>query len=64
MERVCGILPVMAEQWLICPACGKKKILRVRPDTVVRNLPVYCKRCRREVIVNIEPEPVAETSSA
>lgn len=37
--------------WLKCPACGKK-LLYFNEDTVVRNLPVYCKKCKRELLVS------------
>ena len=46
--------------WLICPVCNRKRIMRVLPATKVKNLPVYCKACHSETIVNIpsqEPEP-------
>lgn len=42
--------------WLICPACGQWKVLRILPNTEARNLPVYCKRCHQESIVNIPVE--------
>lgn len=38
----------------MCPACGKHKLLRLEPDTAAENLPVYCKRCGTESIVNIK----------
>ncbi len=41
------------EGWLLCTVC-KRRVLRLRPDTTAHNLPVYCKRCRRETIVNID----------
>lgn len=46
--------------WLICPVCNRQRIMRVLPTTKVKNLPVYCKVCHSETIVNIpsqEPEP-------
>lgn len=42
--------------WLICPACGQWKVLRLLPETEAKNLIVYCKRCHRESVVNILPE--------
>ena len=51
--------------WVICPVCGKGKILKVNPDTVVHHLPRPCKRCGQETIVNIEaPEPASKETSA
>ena len=40
--------------WLICPACGKHKVLRLDPETTAHKLPVFCKRCGTESIVNID----------
>lgn len=42
--------------WLLCPKCGQFKVLRLRPDTVAKNLTVYCKRCHAESTVDIFPE--------
>ncbi|HIT31669.1 MAG TPA: conjugal transfer protein [Candidatus Enterenecus stercoripullorum] len=38
----------------MCPACGRQKVLRLRPGTQAKDLPVYCKRCGQESIVNID----------
>lgn len=43
--------------WLMCPKCGVQKLLRLAPTTEVKDLPVYCKHCKQESIVNILPEP-------
>lgn len=40
--------------WLLCPCCGKGKVLRLNPETRARSLTVYCKVCGRESIVNID----------
>lgn len=51
--------------WAICPVCGKGKLLKLLPDTYTRNLPVKCKRCGQESIVNIAaPEPASHETSA
>lgn len=56
---------VIKNGWVICPVCGKGKILKVNPDTTVHNLPRPCKRCGQESIVNIEaPEPASSATSA
>jgi len=54
-----GKLVPTKDGWIACPHCGKGRLLRVGHDTAARNLPVYCRKCGREIIVNIdEPEPL------
>ncbi|MCI7158207.1 MAG: cysteine-rich KTR domain-containing protein [Flintibacter sp.] len=60
----CGKL-VIRNGWVICPVCGKGKLLLIRSDTTARNLPRKCKRCGQETLVNIEaPEPASTVTSA
>ena len=40
--------------WLLCPHCGKGKVLRLNPETRAQSLTVYCKICGKETIVNID----------
>ena len=42
----------------LCPVCGKHTVLWLLPTTQVKDLPVKCKRCGKESVVNIVPEPV------
>lgn len=46
----------MAEFWHECPACGNPKMLKYREDTILINFPGYCKRCKKESIIKIEPK--------
>ena len=56
---------VIKDGWVMCPVCGKGKILKINPDTTVHNLPRPCKRCGQVSIVNIEaPEPASTETSA
>ena len=51
--------------WLMCPVCGKGKVLKLLDHTIAHDLPVYCRRCGKESIVNIEaPEPASHETSA
>ena len=54
---------VVKDGWLICPVCGKMRVLHLTEKTRATDLPVYCRRCRTETIVNIEPEPEPERLS-
>ena len=39
----------------LCPLCGKSTVLWLLPNTEIKNLPIKCKRCGKESIVNVEP---------
>lgn len=43
-------LPVN-DGWGLCPTCGQKCI-KVNDKTVLVNYPMYCKRCKRDYLVN------------
>ena len=32
--------------FLICPKCGKKTNTKVLPETVLKDFPLYCNRCK------------------
>lgn len=56
---------IVKDGWVICPVCGKGKLLKTLPDTTAHHLPRKCKRCGQETIVNIEaPEPASTETSA
>lgn len=56
---------ITGDRRIVCPVCGRPTHYRVRPDTVAKRLPVWCKHCRQESIVNIgEPEPASIETSA
>lgn len=59
----CAILRIQ-NGWAVCPVCGWARMMRVEPDTKAKHLPVYCKRCHNETIVNIEPESQCQCASA
>lgn len=54
---------VVKDGWLLCPACRRRKILRVRPDTTARNLTIYCRACHAETIVDIETGQCSRSQS-
>jgi transcription elongation factor Elf1 len=39
--------------FLQCPFCGNRKLLRVEATTEARELPVWCRKCQREITVDI-----------
>ena len=42
------------KQWLLCPVCNHKTRIKLRQDTVIEKLPLYCPKCRKEILVNEE----------
>lgn len=56
MQKVskCDTISV-SQEWLMCPKCGRGKLLRLTPDTEAKNLSLFCKKCHQESVVNIEP---------
>ena len=43
------------EYWLTCPRCGNKLQLMLH-STKVENLPLHCRKCKLDIIVNIGDE--------
>lgn len=40
--------------WIACPNCRRnKRLLRITVDTEARGLPVYCRDCKAEIILDI-----------
>ena len=52
-ERDCGSL-IVKDGWLMCPACGAQKVLRVYPETLGKSVPVFCKLCKQETLVALD----------
>ena len=60
----------MAEKWLLCPACGSKTRLKLRQDTKLENFPLFCPKCKQEMLVSVREfitiritDPDAKTQS-
>ena len=49
-------MPIMSKQdaitdWVHCPLCGNKTRDRIREDTVLKNYPLYCPKCKQETLI-------------
>ena len=56
--------------WIFYPVCGSKTRSRIRGDTILKNYPLYCPKCKRETLINAKElhitvikEPDAQTQS-
>ena len=38
-------------EWVRCPICGNKTRLQLRADTELKNFPLYCPKCKREILI-------------
>lgn len=41
-------------KWLLCPVCDSKTRLKIRLDTVLENFPLYCLKCKQEMLINVD----------
>lgn len=42
------------EKWVLCPICNNKTRIKVRPDTVLENFPLFCPKCKRETVISVK----------
>ena len=48
------ILTVKKDGFIVCPRCLRnKKLQRIPPDMEAQGLPVYCRDCKCEMILDI-----------
>ena len=40
-------------EWIFCPVCGNKTRDRLRKDTVLKNYPLYCPKCKQETLIEV-----------
>lgn len=41
--------------WVTCPVCKRNRhLIRITPETVAQSLPVFCRDCKNEIILDID----------
>ena len=57
-------------EWVLCPVCSNKTRIKIRPDTVLENFPLFCPKCKKETLISVKElhtivitEPDAQTQS-
>ena len=45
--------------WIMCPICGAKTRVKLRPDTELRNFPLFCPKCKQEFVINAKKQRIA-----
>lgn len=41
-------------EWILCPVCGNKTRDRMREDTILKNFPLYCPKCKQETLIEVK----------
>ena len=39
--------------WIRCPICGGKTRTKVYADTVLVKFPLFCPKCKKEIIIDV-----------
>ena len=60
----------MNANWIVYPVCGNKTRDRIREDTILKNYPLYCPKCKQQTLIEVQnlqvtviKEPDAQTQS-
>ena len=41
-------------QWILCPVCGNKTRIMIRENTELKKCPLYCPKCKKETIIDVQ----------
>ena len=52
-EASCGKIRTK-DGFILCPICGRQKVLKILPETRGTHIPVFCKNCRKQSIIDID----------
>ena len=44
----------MESTFVLCPLCGGKTRLKLLPETVLQNYPLFCPKCKKEAIISAD----------
>ena len=47
-------------EWLICPRCGGKTRIQVRPHTVLEDFPLFCPKCKCTCVIRFKDGKIEE----
>ena len=46
-------------EWVLCPVCRNKTRDKIRDDTVLKNYPLYCPKCKQETLIEAKKLQIA-----
>ena len=41
-------------EWMCCPVCKNKTRLKIRRDTIIKNFPLFCPKCKQETLIDVK----------
>lgn len=41
-------------RFILCPHCKAKTRVKIAQDTVLKNFPLFCPKCKQESVINVE----------
>lgn len=41
-------------RFILCPHCKAKTRVKITQDTVLKNFPLFCPKCKQESVINVE----------
>ena len=41
-------------EWVLCPISSNKTRIKIRPDTVLENIPLFCPKCKNESLIDVK----------
>ena len=44
---------IYGTEWIRCPVCCSKTRDKIREDTVLKNYPLYCPKCKQETLIEV-----------
>ena len=44
---------IYGTEWIRCPVFGSKTRDKIREDTVLKNYPLYCPKCKQETLIEV-----------
>lgn len=45
-------------EWIFCPVCLNKTRIKMRTDTEATNFPLFCPKCKTEMLIDINKSKV------
>ena len=46
-------------EWILCHVCRNKTRDKIRDDTVLKNYPLYCPKCKQETLIEAKNLQIA-----